>query len=50
LHHAAGEPASIADQAMIMAGKNSEHPGKSEDDLEVREAQQQQPSKNRTFT
>ena len=41
LHHAVDEPAYIADQAMIMAEEYSEHLGKSEDDLAVREAQQE---------
>jgi hypothetical protein len=41
LYHAVDEPAYIADEAMIMAEECSEHLGKSEDDLAVREAQQE---------
>ena len=41
LHHAVDEPAYIPDEAMIMAEEYSEHLGKSEDDLAVREAQQE---------
>jgi hypothetical protein len=41
LHHAVDQAAEIADQAMIVAEEYSEYLGKSEDDLAVREAQQE---------
>jgi hypothetical protein len=41
LHHAVDKPAYIPDETMIMAEEYSEHLGKSEDNLAVREAQQE---------
>ncbi len=41
LHHAVDQPADIAEEAMVMAEEYSEHLGESEDDLAVREAQQE---------
>jgi hypothetical protein len=41
LHHAGDQAAEIADQAMIVAEEYSEHLGKSDDDLAVRQAEQE---------
>ena len=41
LHHAVAQPADIADQAMTVAEEYAEHLGESEDDVTVREAQQE---------
>ena len=41
LNHAVDQPAYIAEQAMIMAEEYSKHLAEGEDDLAVRQAQQQ---------
>ena len=39
LHHVVGEPADLAEELVVMAEEYSEHLGKSEDDLAVRQAE-----------